>query len=161
VIAASACGGSEHSSTTTASTTKYAPGRYAKIAEARRAVSFPVPDPGTHLDRAQLTDIVVGPSHFAGGRGTTVTFFYSGGGIEGATVEVGPPKTGFGRAIASSLAHDVGPRLVGPHFSAESQDDSYAFRCGSVMVFVGMYEPSPARWKRLLTQVARDCPEKG
>jgi len=160
VAVVAACGSGSKHSATTPSTTTPRPGRYATIAKARTAVDFPVPDPGTHLDQARLTRIVVGSSHFASGPGTTVTFFYSGGGIEGATVEVGPPNTGFGRAIASSLEHDVGPRLVGPHFSAESEDDSYAFRCGDVMVFVSMYEPSPSRWKRLLTRVARDCPEK-
>jgi hypothetical protein len=87
-----------------------------------------------------------------------VTFFYSGGGIGNARVEVGSASSRFGRSLEYSLRHDVGPRLVGPHFSAESEDDSYAFRCGGTIVFVSTYEPTHAAWKRVLARVARDCP---
>ena len=143
-------------------TTIAGPMRVATVAEARKAVDFPVPDPGTRLDQTRLTRIVVAPptGYQPPEHKPTVTFFYSGGGVVDASVQVGSPDSRFGRAIESSLEHDVGPRLVGPHFSAESQDDSYAFRCGAVMVVVSMYEPSKARWKRLLRQIAHDCPEK-
>jgi len=155
LLPVAACGSSaKHVARTTSG-----PVRVATVAEARKAVDFPVPDPGARLDQTRLTRIVVGPPDFGPtDRKPAVTFFYSGGGIVNARVEVGSPDSTFGRAIESSLRHNVGPRLVGPHFSAESQDDSYAFGCGAVMVFVSMYEPTEARWRRLLTRVARDCP---
>jgi hypothetical protein len=154
---AAACGSSSNRAATTVS----GPHRVATVTAARSAVTFPVPDPGTRLDKARLTRIVVGGPPDIGSpdrRHPVVTFFYSGGGIENARVEVGSPAGKFGQVLESSLRHDVGPRLVGPHFSAESEDDSYAFRCGGAIVLVSTYQPDHAAWKRVLTRVARDCP---
>jgi hypothetical protein len=95
--------------------------------------------PGTRLDRARLTRIVVGGPASLGPpdrQHPVVAFVCSGGGITNARVEVGSADGKLGKAVEASLEHDVGPRLVGPHFSAESQDDSYAFGCGDVVVFV-------------------------
>lgn len=130
---------------------------YASIGDLRKAVRFTVPDPGPVLNGYRRVDFEI-----TGGRppldpGPTVVIGYSSD-VGTAAVEVSGAGSAEGRRIAGALKGDVGPRLRGPHFVADTGDDSYQFRCGDSYVFVSMYVPNAERWIAVLTQVARDCP---
>ncbi len=132
---------------------------FERVSEVRNAVDFDVPDPGARLAGLVRFDLQVTRGAPPIDPGPTVRIWYRSRGVgQTAVVDVVSSKSQEGRAIASGLETDVGPRIRGPHFVANTGDDSYQFKCGDAYVNVSMYVRSLARWRAILTQVARDCP---
>ena len=130
---------------------------YASLADLRKAVHFTVPDPGPVLNGYRRVDFAITRGLPPLDPGPTVEIGYSSD-LGTAGVEVSGAGSAEAKRIAGALKGDVGPRLRGLHFVADTGDDSYQFRCGDSYVFVSMYVHTLARWRAILTQVARDCP---
>ena len=130
---------------------------YGSIGDLRKAVHFTVPDPGPVLNGYRRVDFKITRGRPPLDPGPTVDIGYESD-VGTAGVAVSGAGSAEGLRVAGALKDDVGPRLRGPHFVADTGDDSYQFRCGNSYVLVSMYVPNTQRWIPILTQVARDCP---